>query len=83
MNATTTPAACPLRPASLAPIYAAFLFLVSMGMLALAVAFWPEDSVPSASHPQRDEAAPAADPPDSDASRSRIPRPAPGRGIWA
>ena len=83
MNTQRLLFARPRGMASLAPIYLALLSLVSLGLLALAVAFWPEGSAPSVWRPEPGEVVPATVSPDLDVTRARIVRPAPSRGRWA
>jgi len=83
MNTQRLLFAQPRRMASLAPIYVALLSLVSLGLLAFAVAFWPESIAPSAWRPEPGEVVPATVSPDPGVTRARIVRPAPSRGRWA
>jgi hypothetical protein len=73
----------PRRLASLAPIYVALLSLVFLGLLAFAVAFWPENAAPSASRPGLNGVVPATVSPDPGVTRARTLRPASSRGRWA
>jgi len=73
----------PRLDASLAPIYAALMSLVALGLLAFAFALWPEGSAPSASRPEAGGVAPASGSARSGASPSQKMRLAPGRGRWA
>jgi hypothetical protein len=73
----------PRRMASLAPIYVALLSLVFLGLLAFAVAFWPENAAPSASRPGLNGVVPATVSPAPGVTRARIVRPATSRGRWA
>jgi hypothetical protein len=72
----------PRRTVSLAPVYWAILALLCLGLLAMAVAFWPDLGVPSATRPERSEVAPATVAPNPAASRARSVRPATNRGRW-
>lgn len=73
----------PRRLASLAPIYVALLSLVFVGLLAFAVAYWPEGSAPPVPRTQMNKVVPATVSPDPDVTRARMVRPAPSRGRWA
>jgi hypothetical protein len=71
------------RKASLAPIYAALVFLPCVGLLALAYAFWQEGSSPSALQPSVNKVVPATGSPERNRSFPRRDLLPPGRGRWA
>jgi hypothetical protein len=72
----------PRRLASLAPIYGALLGLVFLGLLAFAVAYWPEGSARPVPRSQSNEVVPATVSPGPGVSRARIVRPASRGGRW-
>ena len=73
----------PRRLASLAPIYVALLCLVLLGLLAIAVAYWPEGATRPVSRSQLNEVVPATVSPDPGVTRAQSPRPAMTRRRWA
>ena len=83
MNSARLLFARPRQGASLAPIYAALLSLVALGLLAFAVALWPEGAAPSASRPDAGKVDPVSGKAVVGPGRSQKPRPAPGPGRWA
>lgn len=83
MNTARLIFARPRAGASLAPIYAALLSLLALGLLAFAVALWPEGAAPFASRTDGGKVAPASGKAMVEPGRSQRLRPAPGRGRWA
>ena len=72
----------PRRLASLAPIYVALLSLVVVGLLAFAIAYWPEGSARPVPRSQVNDVVPATVSPDPGVTRARSVRPPSRGGRW-
>jgi hypothetical protein len=83
MNSARLLFARPRQGASLAPIYAALLSLVALGLIAFAVALWPEGAEPFAPRRDAGKVAPASGNAVVGPGRTQKLRPAPGPGRWA